>query len=318
MYPVKLKPVFKDYIWGGNRLKEKYRKASKLPVIAESWELSCHDDGQSIVENGEFAGLTLSQLIERWGKECLGKNCDKFSRFPVLVKFIDSNQPLSVQVHPNDEYALEKEGEYGKTEMWYVVEADEGASIIYGFNKDVTRGELKDRLQNNTLMDVLNVVPVKKGDSFMVNSGLVHAIGKGLLIAEIQQNSNTTYRLYDYGRTDSHGNQRPLHIEDALNVASLTRAETGAAPKMWDYGGYKVFALAECKYFTVDKYEVLSNAELNADRESFNSITFIEGSGFIEHNNGRYEFNNGETFFMPAGLGKYAIHGKCAFILTRV
>ena len=205
--PFKLTPAFKDYLWGGEKLKTLYNKKCDMDIVAESWELSCHKDGKSTIIGGEFEGETLSDYIQNHGKGVLGKNASKFDYFPILIKFIDAKGDLSVQVHPDDEYALKNEGEYGKTEMWYILECEEGATLYYGFKRDVTRAEYENAIKNNTLTDILNKVPVNKGDVFFIEAGTVHAIGKGIVICEIQQNSNTTYRVYDYNRKDKDGFQ---------------------------------------------------------------------------------------------------------------
>ncbi|MGN0552633.1 MAG: type I phosphomannose isomerase catalytic subunit, partial [Oscillospiraceae bacterium] len=210
MYPLKLKPAFKDYLWGGTKLRDVYGKDCSFDKVAESWELSCHKDGNSVIDNGEAKGMTLAEYIEKKGKAILGKNCERFENFPVLIKLIDAKDNLSVQVHPDNEYAMRVEGEYGKTEMWYIVDCDEGAELIYGFKGNVSKEEFAERIKNNTLLEITNSVPVKKGDVFFIRSGTLHAIGKGILIAEIQQNSNTTYRVYDYGRVGADGKTRPL------------------------------------------------------------------------------------------------------------
>jgi len=193
--PIKLLPAFQDYLWGGTRLKTEYNKKTDLEKVAESWELSNHKAGESIVASGEEAGLTFGEYIKKY--DVIGKRAKEFDFFPILIKFIDAKDSLSVQVHPDDEYSLKNNGEYGKTEMWYVMDCDEGATLYYGFNRTITKEEFRKRIKNNTLLEVLNEVPVKKGDVFFIKSGTVHAIGKGILICEIQQNSNTTYRVYD-------------------------------------------------------------------------------------------------------------------------
>ena len=195
--PVLLKPAFKDYLWGGTRLRTEYGKDCGLDRIAESWELSAHKDGQSVVASGDLSGKTLTDYIDACGKEILGSRGTAFEKFPILIKFIDAKQKLSVQVHPDDEYALANEGEYGKTEVWYVLSADEGAALYYGFNRKITKDEFLARISDNTVEDVLNRVEAKPGDVFFIKPGTGHAIGEGLLICEIQQNSNTTYRVYD-------------------------------------------------------------------------------------------------------------------------
>ena len=209
---LKLEPAYKDYVWGGEKLKKEYNKNSPYEKTAESWELSCHKNGLTRVSGGELDGLTLCDAIERFrseGVDILGKNCEKFSDFPVLIKLIDANASLSIQVHPDNEYASEHEnGGYGKTEVWYVVTADEGAELVYGFCRDVTREELREAILKNELPPLLNSVPVKAGDVFFVPAGLLHAIGKGILICEIQQNSDTTYHVYDWGRVGADGKPR--------------------------------------------------------------------------------------------------------------
>ena len=208
----RLTPAFKDYIWGGTRLRDEYGKKCDYDKVAESWELSCHKDGASVVADGEDKGFTLAEYIDKHGKAVLGTDCEKFENFPILIKLIDAKDNLSVQVHPDNEYALRVEGEYGKTEMWYIVDCDEGATLLYGFKHEISKEEFAERIADNTLLEVTNAVPVKKGDVFFIQAGTLHAIGKGILIAEIQQNSNTTYRIYDYGRVGKDGKPRELHL----------------------------------------------------------------------------------------------------------
>ena len=208
-YPLLLKPVVKDYLWGGTRLKTEFGFETDKEISAEGWMLSCHKDGTNTVKNGAYAGKPLDEVLRLWGYE---------EKFPILIKLIDAKDRLSVQVHPDNKYALENEGEYGKTEMWYVVDCEEGAQLIYGFNKKISRSEFEERIKNNTLDEVMNYVPVKKGDVFFIKAGTLHAIGKGILIAEIQQNSNTTYRVSDYGRLGADGKPRELHVKNAVDV----------------------------------------------------------------------------------------------------
>ena len=202
---LKLKPACKDYLWGGHRLVDEFHVDYDGPVCAEAWELSCHPDGPSVIENGPFAGKTLAEYIKAKGQQVLGTHCRRFREFPILTKFIDAKDNLSIQVHPGNRYALSHEGQYGKTEMWYVIDAEPGAFLYYGFKKEISKEEFRERIENNTLLEVLNAVPVKKGDALFIESGTIHAIGKGILIAEIQQNSNVTYRVYDYGRVGKIG-----------------------------------------------------------------------------------------------------------------
>jgi len=308
--PIKLSPVFKDYLWGGTNLKTLYNKKSDLEKVAESWELSAHKDGQSTVASGAFTGLSLNEYIEKNGTSCLGKNALKFDFFPILIKFIDAADNLSVQVHPDDEYALKHEGEYGKTEVWYVLSSNEGASLYYGFNRTITKDELKKRIEDNTILEVLNKVPVKKGDVFFIESGTVHAIGKGIIICEIQQNSNTTYRVYDYDRRDKNGNARELHIEKAIDVARLEPSEK----KSFENENI----IAKCKYFTSEKLTVSQKAELEITEDCFRSVIITDGNGTLSLNGKNLDFTAGDSIFVPAQNGKMEILGSCEVIISYV
>ena len=213
---LKLKPGCKDYIWGGQRLKTDFGIQSGLNPLSEAWVLSCHPDGPSVLADGPDKGMTLRAWLDKAGKEALGTACEAFEDFPMLIKLIDAKKDLSIQVHPSDAYALEHEGQYGKTEMWVVLDAEPGASLYYGFDREVSLEEFSSRVSDGTLTEVLRKVPVKPGDVFFIPSGTLHAIGAGLVIAEIQQNSNVTYRVFDYGRLGADGKPRPLHVEKAL------------------------------------------------------------------------------------------------------
>ncbi|MCD7741036.1 MAG: class I mannose-6-phosphate isomerase [Ruminococcus sp.] len=311
---IKLSPAFKDYIWGGTRLRDEYGKQCDLERVAESWELSCHKDGESRVCSGEDKGLTLSEYIKKHGKTVLGTDCEKFEEFPILIKLIDAKNNLSVQVHPDNEYAQRVEGEYGKTEMWYVVDCDEGASLIYGFDHEISKEEFAGRIEDNTLLEVTNSVPVKKGDVFFIEAGTLHAIGKGILIAEIQQNSNTTYRVYDYGRVGADGKPRQLHVEKAKDVTTLAPAKSYPETPLEQMDGYTIKLLASCDYFTTYRVDVSSKAVLNADDKSFNSLLILEGEATI----GDIKAVKGESVFISAGDGEYTIEGKCQLVLTKV
>ncbi len=318
MYPLKLTPAFKDYIWGGTKLRTDFNKKCDFQKIAESWELSCHKDGNSVISNGEYEGLTLAEYIEKAGKSVLGTNCEKFENFPILIKLIDAKDNLSVQVHPNNDYALRVEGEYGKTEMWYVVDCDEGASLLYGFEKDITKEEFADRIKNNTLLEVTNRVQVKKGDVFFIESGTLHAIGKGIVIAEIQQNSNTTYRIYDYGRVGNDGKPRELHIDKAVEVTDLCPAKAYPIGETLQLDGYASTRLASCEYFTVNVLEVETTAVLSADSTSFHSILVLEGFVNLNYDGKEIKLSKGDSIFIPADSGEYSIVGECKIILTKI
>lgn len=316
LYPMKLTAPCKDYIWGGNRLREEYGKVSNADKIAESWELSCHKDGESVIADGEFAGMTLTAFIEKTGREVLGENCRRFEYFPILIKLIDAKDNLSVQVHPNNEYAQRVEGEYGKTEMWYIVDCDPGAELLYGFKYDIAKEEFERRIKDNTLLEVTNSVKVHKGDVFFIESGTLHAIGKGILIAEIQQNSNTTYRIYDYGRVGADGKPRQLHIDKAVEVTDLT-------PPKYPYKaigeeetkyGYTEQLLSQCEYFRVKKLIVQEKCTLDAGNGSFNSILVLDGEGELDG----VKLKKGDSCFVPSGYGKYTFVGKAEIIVTDI
>ena len=307
--PFLLQSACKEALWGGQKLKEHFGKQADLDNIAESWECSTHPEGPSTVTTGEHKGMLLTEVLQKY-PEYLGTHPRSKGELPILVKFIDARQKLSVQVHPDDEYAkLYERGQLGKTEMWYVLEAEPGASLYYGFTHEISKEEFERRIQDNTLTDVLNAVPVHKGDCFFIPSGTLHAIRKGIVVAEIQQNSNVTYRIYDYGRLGADGKPRQLHIPQALDV---TLREP---PKAQDFHGH----LAQCDYFTVDAVE--GGFEDVCDETSFTSLLVLEGKGTLtETATGEsLPIRKGESLFVPAGTGAYTVSGtdlKC--LRTRV
>lgn len=313
MSVLKLSPGCKDYLRGGRRLIEEYGKQYTGDVLAETWELSCHPDGPSVICNGEYAGCTLAEYIEEEGRAVLGTHCRRFRDFPILIKFIDAKDNLSIQVHPDNRYALKNEGQYGKTEMWYVMDAGKDAFLYYGFQKEISRQEFERRIQEDTLLEVLNAVPVQKGDVLFIESGTIHAIGKNILIAEIQQNSNVTYRVYDYGRVGKDGKKRDLHIEKALAV-------TNRIPIMKDNSSYP--HVADCDYFTVDKLnldgKVMQELTGEVQEESFASILVLDGEGTITCQGETLEYKKGDSLFLPAGSGKYTMKGTCDALLTTI
>lgn len=320
MYPMKLKAPLKDYIWGGTKLKTDYGKHTELDKVAESWELSCHKDGSSVIENGEYAGKTLPEFLAERGKAVLGTDCAPFENFPVLIKLIDAKDNLSVQVHPKNDYALRVEGEYGKTEMWYIVDCEPGAALLYGFQQEISKRDFEDRIKNNTLLDVTNRVEVHKGDVFFIEAGTLHAIGSGILIAEIQQNSNTTYRIYDYGRVGNDGKPRELHIQKALDVTELTPPTRPTRPQgePQKLDGYTSTLLSSCEYFTVHALDIEQKAELEADGRSFHSLLCLEGSVRLDSPQGSLAVEKGESVFLEASYGRYTLSGSGRVILTTV
>lgn len=310
---MKLNPSFKDYIWGGHKLVEAYHKAYDGDILAESWELSCHPDGPSVIANGTYEGKTLEEYIHICGESVLGKNCRRFQDFPILIKLIDARDNLSIQVHPGNSYALKNEGQYGKTEMWYIADCKEGAFLYYGFAKEIDKEEFAERIRSNTLLEVLNKVPVQKGDVLFIEAGTIHAIGKDIVIAEIQQNSNVTYRVYDYGRVDKNGKTRDLHIEKALAVTNRVPIikSRSCSPH-----------IASCDYFTVDKLNldgrIMQKVCGMVGDDSFVHLIILEGDGIIQCGGEELSFRKGDSLFLPAGSGEYQITGTCEALVTSI
>ena len=302
-----LEPVFKEAIWGGTKLRDSFGYDIPSDTTGECWAISAHKNGDCKIAGGRYDGKYLSQLWEE-EPELFGNYPG--SQFPLLIKIIDAKNDLSIQVHPDDAYASEHEnGSLGKTECWYVLDCEPGAFLYYGFDHEISKAEFEERIKNNTLTEVLNAVPVHKGDCFFIPSGTLHAIRKGIVVAEIQQNSNVTYRIYDYGRLGADGKPRQLHIPQALDV---TLREP---PKAQDFHGH----LAQCDYFTVDAVE--GGFEDVCDETSFTSLLVLEGKGTLtETATGEsLPIRKGQSLFLPAGTGAYAVTGtdlKC--LRTRV
>lgn len=315
MYILKLNPVFKDYLWGGTKLRDEYGFKSDLTKLAEGWMLSCHKDGENTIENGEFAGKTLTEIVKS-NPDFLGENGKKFEYFPILIKLIDAKDDLSVQVHPDNEYAMRVENEYGKTECWYILDCDEGAELIYGFNRDISSEEFKNRIADNTFLETVNKVKVKKGNLFFIEAGTLHAIGKGILLAEIQQNSNTTYRVYDYGRLGADGKPRDLHVQKAIDVTNCTPPTRSTNPEgeLVEYEDYSTQLLTECDLFNIKKVSVKNIFDGVADEKSFVSVLVTDGTGKIEN----IDIKKGDSLFIPANYGTFTISGNLEVIITRV
>lgn len=317
---LKLSPAFKDYLWGGTRLKTDFGFQTDLDIVAEGWMLSCHKDGENRVENGAYQGKTLSEVIELLGKPCLGTNAEKFDRFPILIKLIDAKKDLSVQVHPDNDYALRVEGEYGKTECWYILDCDEGAELIYGFKEPISSEEFRERIANNTFLDVVNKVKVKKGDLFFIEAGTLHAIGSGILLAEIQQNSNTTYRVYDYGRVGADGKPRELHTEKAIDVTHCAPPARDAAPEgaKIQKDGYTEQLLTTCELFTVKSVNVTEKYESQADKTSFVSLLITDGNGTVSCGAESFSVKKGDSLFLTADSGAFSVSGALELVETRI
>lgn len=319
--PLKLTAACKDYLWGGTRLMSEYHQKSTAQKVAESWELSCHPDGLSVVSGGDYDGLTLPEYIKRAGNRVLGTDCEKIPYFPVLIKLIDAKDNLSIQVHPDNDYAQKHEGGLGKTEMWYIVDCEPDSWLYYGFDHPISKDEFRRRIEDSTLPEVLNKVRVHKGDVFFIDSGTLHAIGAGILIAEVQQNSNITYRIYDYGRLGNDGKPRQLHIEQAIDVTKLQPPTKPAKPQGTPetFSGYMQTLLSSCEYFTVYHMDI-NEAQMTADKNSFHSIVCLGGDGLLLTRDGipLAAFRKGDSVFVPAGMGTYVIKGDCEILLTAV
>lgn len=310
MKALKMKSVCKDYIWGGTLLNEKYKKNSGFEKTAESWELSVHPDGESRVCGGEYDQKTLREIIKE-NPEILG-TARKSDELPILIKLIDAADDLSVQVHPNDAQAREWENQNGKTEMWYVVETKPGAKIICGVNEDTTKEALKKAVEDNTVEKLLCAHDPKEGDVFFVEAGTVHAIGKGNLIAEIQQNSNVTYRLYDYDRKDKNGNTRPLHIEKGVLAANTKKTPKREIPKCSD----NMRLLGSCKYFSVRELDTNAVQRLVCRNESYTALVCVFGAAKLNNEDEEIAISCGETVFIPAGDKAYDIEGAAKLLVV--
>lgn len=311
--PLRMRPCYKDYLWGGGRLKREFHKADAPEVTAESWELSCHPDGLSLTEDGQ----SIAQLGEKdhdgfWGKAC------PTGEFPLLVKLIDAQKNLSVQVHPSDETALP--GEHGKAELWYIVDCKPQAFLYLGFSQRISQEEFLRRAEDGTICRVLNRVPVTRGDVFYILPGTIHAVGAGILIAEVQQNSNTTFRVCDYRRRDAAGNLRPLHLERAAQVLSYEpiipeecRANGGVS-----FPAFSMVEMFSCNYFRAYRLDVRTAVELRCDGQSFQHLLCVEGEGSIAVGGREYPLRKGDSYFLPAALGEYHLSGVCRVLLSRV
>ena len=319
--PFLLKPAAKDYLWGGSRLNDDFGKAIPLSPLAETWECSTHPDGQSTVaETGEPLGALLVRHPDYLGTHPLRLTGGK-AELPILIKLIDAKQDLSIQVHPDDDYALEHENSRGKTEMWYVLAAKRNAELVYGFRQELSRKQLSSVLDEKRVESVLNHVPVHQNEVFLVEAGTVHAIGAGVLLAEIQESSNLTYRLSDYERTDRAGRKRELHIERALDVARLTASVSPRQPmRVLKYrNGCAEELLGRCKYFQVGR--ILLNteiqrtfAEYQTDGNSFHALLCIAGCGVLFGEHVMIPFFKGDCIFIPAESIPLKLHGKAQLL----
>lgn len=322
--PFLLKPAGKDYLWGGRRLRDDFSKNLAMEPLAESWECSTHPDGPCLVADGVNIDRTLQEVL-REHPEYLGTHPSLGAangELPILLKLIDAKNDLSVQVHPSDEYAREHEnGQLGKTEMWYVVDAEKDSRLIYGFRWDITKELLKQSLEDGTVGKYLQSVPVRKGDVFFIEAGTVHAIGKGILIAEVQESSNLTYRMFDYNRRDKNGNLRPLHIEKALDVANLKSSAEPIQPlRVLRYSpGCATEMLARCRYFQAERMLINTEktramADFQTQENSFAALLCIDGCGNMFGKDTLINFFKGDCIFVPAGSVPLKLHGRAEFL----
>ncbi|URZ14982.1 type I phosphomannose isomerase catalytic subunit [Clostridium felsineum] len=310
MYPLKFKHLYYEKIWGGRDL-EKFRKDLPEGSIGESWDVACHKNGTSVISNGEFKGKRLDDLIKEKESEVIGTKIKK-EWFPLLIKLINAKSDLSVQVHPNDEYAKKIENDMGKTEVWYVIDAEDGAALVVGTTENCTKELLKEGIETGKLDKYMNKIHVKKGDVCLVRSGMIHAIGGGVTVAEIQQNSDTTYRVYDYNRG------RELHVKKALDVIDLNlKGKKSKGVKVIRYGYEKTYFCLG-RDFSLEIYDVSDKVSETSDEERFYILTCVDGFGEISYKEGKEKIEFGESVLIPASLGEYTIEGKIKFIKSYV
>lgn len=301
MYPIRFENLYYEKIWGGRDLID-FRDNLPDGNIGESWDIACHPNGTGIVANGEFKGIRFDELIKEYGTRIVGTKVS-LEKLPLLVKLINSREKLSVQVHPGDEYAAKYEGDYGKTEAWYVVDAKPDATLIVG-TKDCTKEEFEAAIKSGKVEKYLNKIEVKKGDCFLINSGLIHAICEGVIIAEIQQNSDVTYRVYDYGRP------REIHVEKALAVTNFELQCENLKGEEIAFDGYKKSLLCKNEYFGIEKLTIAETLEDSSDSDKFAILTCVEGEGIIEGNGYSEKIKMGDSYLIPAALGTYEIKGE--------
>ncbi|MEP2237532.1 MAG: type I phosphomannose isomerase catalytic subunit [Maribacter sp.] len=316
MHPLKFKPILKERLWGGTKLKEVFGKPIESDITGESWELSTVKGDISVVANGSLEGKSLQDLIDSNAEELLGKSVvERFGKeFPILIKFIDAKQDLSIQLHPNDALAKERHNSFGKTEMWYIMDADPKAELIVGFNKDVTKEEYAESVANDTLLDLLNYEEVKEGDTFFINTGKIHAIGAGVMLAEIQQTSDVTYRVFDFNRKDKEGNLRELHTELALDAVDYEKKDDFKVDYSHDKN--EVNTMVDCPYFKTNYIELTENLDLDtAQRDSFTIYMCVGGEAKISTAEGDVSIKSGETALLPASIQKISLQSTGAKLL---
>ncbi len=319
IYPMKLTPAFTDAVWGGTRLISEFGMVTDKVNAAEAWVLSCYKDELSIIQNGEFAGESL-QSVYLQNKSICGFGGEAYEKFPIIIKFIDAEKDLSVQVHPDDEYtAFIGEGE-GKTEAWYIMDCAEDAELILGFKREISEHEFLLAIENDKILDTVQKFKVKKGDVFFIEAGTLHAICKGVLLAEVQQNSDTTYRIYDYNRPGLDGKPRHLHIDRATDVTKREPYNFNATGnrKVENLDGTVRTLLVDCEYFTIFTLDISVKFYGKADESSFVSLLALEGSGELNCAGEVLPLKKGESIFIPAGCGEFSLEGSLKILETRI
>lgn len=314
VYPLIFEPILKDRIWGGTKLKTDLGKTD-LPTetTGESWELSAVEGDVSVVNNGVYKGKPLTDILAQYPEEVLGTKVHKQfgTQFPLLFKFLDANKTLSIQVHPNDELAKKRHNSFGKTEMWYVMQADEGSRIIVGFKEKSSQEQYLEHLQNKNLIEILNEVEVKKGDVFFLETGTIHAIGAGIVLAEIQQTSDITYRIYDWDRVDAQGKTRELHVDEALDAMNYNITD---AQKHYATLTNKSNAIVNCPYFTTNYLPLNGSVGVSKDGSSFTVYICTEGEFSVEIDGQQYSFKKGDTILIPAVLKVFILSGEATLL----
>jgi mannose-6-phosphate isomerase len=313
LYPLQFEPILKERIWGGEKLKNILNKPITSKITGESWELSTVEGDVSVVANGDLAGKSLNNLIDSNPEELLGTAVYKRfgKQFPLLFKYLDAREDLSIQVHPNDELAKKRHNSFGKTEMWYVLQADEDSKLIVGFKENSNAAEYIENLKNKTLLSILDNVKVKVGDVFFLETGTVHAIGAGLVIAEIQQTSDITYRLYDFDRVDAAGNHRELHVDLALDAINYNKIDT---KKSYNSTLNQSNTIVDCPYFTTNFLPLDGKIGVNKTGNSFTVYMCVDGNFEIESNNTKFQYKKGDTVLIPAALKSFIVNGKASIL----
>ena len=309
LYPLQFEPILKDRIWGGTKLKTYLNKPIASEITGESWEISTVENDVSIIANGVFKGKSLNELINDFPEQVLGtKVFEQFGKqFPLLFKYLDAREDLSIQVHPNDELAARRHNSFGKTEMWYVMQADDEARLIVGFKEKSSSEEYIQHLENKTLLNILDTKKVKKGDVFFLETGTVHAIGAGTVIAEIQQTSDITYRLYDFDRVDANGNTRELHVDLALEAINYDKVEAQKEYLKIENTSNEV---VDCSYFTTNFIPLNGNLNVNKNQNSFTVYMCVDGDFELILNEEKYNYKKGDTVLIPASLTDFQLSGK--------